>query len=89
MKYRVQYPTSKYSETVRNRLTELRDEGFVVEEDKVTCPISKRKVIAWKAIRYSSEAKKRALFLKIGSIDNRMESLTDQRIKLIKEIEAL
>lgn len=36
-----------HSETIRNRLTELRDSGCVVELGEVACPISGRQVILW------------------------------------------
>ena len=36
-----------YSETVRNRLTELRNSGVVREVGEVICPITGRRVIQW------------------------------------------
>lgn len=38
---------SSVSETVRNRLTELRNMGVVKEVDVVPCPITGRNVILW------------------------------------------
>ena len=35
------------SETIRNRITELRDAGVVTELNEVICPVSGRKVILW------------------------------------------
>jgi hypothetical protein len=39
------YPTSQHSETIRNRITELRDMGVLTERGTTDCPISKREVI--------------------------------------------
>lgn len=41
------YGAWAHSETIRNRLTELRDCGCVAEVGEVDCPISGRRVIHW------------------------------------------
>jgi len=41
------YGSWGYSETIRNRLTELRDWGCVSELDTVVCPISGNSVNLW------------------------------------------
>ena len=45
--YKQLYNTSKYSETIRNRLTELVKMNIVDELGITECPISKRKVILY------------------------------------------
>ena len=42
-----QFGSMGVSETVRNRLTELRDAGVVDEEGTVMCPVTGRQVIQW------------------------------------------
>lgn len=39
------YPTSQHSETIRNRISELRDMGVLEERGTTACPISKREVM--------------------------------------------
>jgi len=39
------YPTSQHSETIRNRITELRDMGVLEERGTTSCAISKREVM--------------------------------------------
>lgn len=42
--YKSKYPSSKHSETIRNRITELRDMGVLDEIDIVTCQYTNRSV---------------------------------------------
>jgi len=43
--YSSKYPTSQHSETIRNRITELRDMGVLNEAGIVKCEYSNRNVI--------------------------------------------
>lgn len=45
--FKSKYGPTGHSENIRNRLTELRDMGCVVETGVVTCPISGRNVLQW------------------------------------------
>ena len=45
--YRSKHPTSKHSETIRNRITELCEMGVIVEMGAVECEYTKRKVMKW------------------------------------------
>lgn len=45
--YRSKHPTSKHSETIRNRITELCEMGVIVEMGSVECEYTKRKVMKW------------------------------------------
>jgi hypothetical protein len=42
--YKRMYPTSQHSETIRNRITELNDEGFLEVIGTTICPNTKRNV---------------------------------------------
>lgn len=42
--YKSKYPSSKHSETIRNRITELRDMGVLDEIGIVTCQYTNRSV---------------------------------------------
>lgn len=41
------YGSWGHSETIRNRLTELRDMGCISEVGEVDCPISGNRVLVW------------------------------------------
>jgi hypothetical protein len=43
--FKEKHPSAKHSETIRNRITELRDMGVVVEMGVVECEFTKRKVL--------------------------------------------
>ena len=43
--FKSKYPSSKHSETIRNRITELRDVGCIRELGIVQCETSKRNVM--------------------------------------------
>ena len=42
--YKRKYPTSQHSETIRNRITELSDQGFLEVIGTTTCSTTKRNV---------------------------------------------
>ncbi len=43
--FKSKYPTSEHSETIRNRITELRDMGVLYEAGVVECEYTNRKVM--------------------------------------------
>lgn len=43
--YKSRFPTSQFSETIRNRITELRDMGVLTEAGEVECEFTFRSVI--------------------------------------------
>lgn len=45
--YKNKFPSSKHSETIRNRITELCQMGVLAEMGIVECPYTKRKVMKW------------------------------------------
>lgn len=45
--FKEKYPSAKHSETIRNRITELRDMGVVLEIGTVECEFTNRKVLLW------------------------------------------
>ncbi len=45
--YKSKFPSSKYSETIRNRITELAQMGVLTELGTVECQFTKRKVMRW------------------------------------------
>jgi hypothetical protein len=45
--YKDKFPSSKHSETIRNRITELFQMGVLVEVGVVECQFSKRSVMKW------------------------------------------
>ena len=45
--FKEKYPSAKHSETIRNRITELRDMGVVLEMGVVECEFTNRKVLKW------------------------------------------
>ena len=45
--YKGKFPSSKHSETIRNRITELCQMGVIVEMGVSECPYTKRKVMKW------------------------------------------
>jgi len=45
--YKSKFPTSKHSETIRNRITELCQMGVIAEMGVSECPYTKRKVMKW------------------------------------------
>lgn len=45
--YKSKFPSSKYSETIRNRITELVQMGVLAELGTVECKFTKRKVMKW------------------------------------------
>ena len=47
--YKKNYPTSQHSETIRNRITELRDMGVLDEVGNVVCSFTKRNVMKYKS----------------------------------------
>jgi hypothetical protein len=46
--YKKNYPTSQHSETIRNRITELRDMGVLDEVGNVICKFTKRTVMKYR-----------------------------------------
>lgn len=46
--YKKNYPSSQHSETIRNRITELRDMGVLDEVGNVACKFTKRTVMKYK-----------------------------------------
>jgi len=46
--YKKNYPSSQHSETIRNRITELRDMGVLDEVGNVACRFTKRTVMKYK-----------------------------------------
>jgi hypothetical protein len=46
--YKQHYPTSQHSETIRNRITELRDSGVLDEVGNVVCQFTKRNVMKYR-----------------------------------------
>jgi hypothetical protein len=46
--YKKNYPSSQHSETIRNRITELRDMGVLDEVGNVPCKFTKRTVMKYK-----------------------------------------
>jgi hypothetical protein len=46
--YKKNYPSSQHSETIRNRITELRDMGVLDEVGNVPCRFTKRTVMKYK-----------------------------------------
>jgi hypothetical protein len=47
--YKKNYPSSQHSETIRNRITELRDMGVLDEVCNVICKFTKRNVMKYKS----------------------------------------
>lgn len=47
--YKANYPSSEHSESIRNRITELRDMGVLDEVGNVECEFSKRTVMKYRA----------------------------------------
>ena len=45
--YKGKFPSSKHSETIRNRITELCQMGVIIEMGVSECPYTKRKVMKW------------------------------------------
>jgi hypothetical protein len=45
--YKGKFPSSKHSETIRNRITELCQMGVILEMGVSECPYTKRKVMKW------------------------------------------
>lgn len=45
--FKEKYPSAKHSETIRNRITELRDMGVVLDMGVVECEFTNRKVLKW------------------------------------------
>lgn len=45
--YKNKFPSSKHSETIRNRITELHQMGVLAEMGVVECQYTKRKVMKW------------------------------------------
>ena len=46
--YKDHYPSSQHSETIRNRITELRDMGVLDEVGNVACKFTKRTVMKYR-----------------------------------------
>jgi Fe2+ or Zn2+ uptake regulation protein len=46
--FKKNYPSSQHSETIRNRITELRDMGVLDEIGNVDCKFTKRKVMKYR-----------------------------------------
>ena len=46
--YKANYPSSEHSESIRNRITELRDMGVLDEIGNVDCKFTKRKVMKYR-----------------------------------------
>lgn len=46
--YKKNYPSSQHSETIRNRITELKDSGVLDEVGNVVCQFTKRNVMKYK-----------------------------------------
>lgn len=46
--YKKHFPTSQHSETIRNRITELRDMGVLDEVGNVECKFTKRTVMKYR-----------------------------------------
>ena len=46
--YKKNYPSSQHSETIRNRITELRDMGVLDEVGNVLCRFTKRNVMKYR-----------------------------------------
>jgi Fe2+ or Zn2+ uptake regulation protein len=45
--YKSNYPSSQHSETIRNRITELKDMGLLAEFEVVDCTFTGRKVFSF------------------------------------------
>jgi hypothetical protein len=67
--YKNKYPTSRHSETIRNRITELYQMGVLGDLGIVECPFSGRKVTKWTCLDKLPIPLKKKLTLKEKVID--------------------
>lgn len=80
------YGSWGHSETIRNRLTELRDLGCVKELDKKPCPINGNVVIVWDVTsKIPVETKKKeSNAQKIKRLESTIEEL-NKKIKYLEQ----
>ena len=75
--YKSNYPSSQHSETIRNRITELKEMGLLAEFEVVDCTFTGRKVISFITTNNLPEKleKKETLNQKLNRILKQIESL--------------
>jgi Fe2+ or Zn2+ uptake regulation protein len=75
--YKSNYPSSQHSETIRNRITELKEMGLLAEFEVVDCTFTGRKVFSFITTNNLPEKleKKETLNQKLNRILKQIESL--------------
>lgn len=75
--YKSNYPSSQHSETIRNRITELKEMGLLAEFEVVDCTFTGRKVFS---------------FITTNNLPEKLEkkeTLNEKLNKILKQIESL
>jgi hypothetical protein len=75
--YKSNYPSSQHSETIRNRITELKEMGLLAEFEVVDCTFTGRKVIS---------------FITTNNLPEKLEkkeTLNQKLNRILKQIEVL
>lgn len=86
MIYSSRYPTSQHSETIRNRITELRDMGVLTEVETVKCEFSDRNVIKF-ALNDNMPATLKAKPTLNQSLNSILDDISDLGSQLTNESE--
>jgi hypothetical protein len=84
--YKNKFPSSKHSETIRNRITELCQMGVLAEMGIVECPYTKRKVMKWCCVDRLPAPLEKKITLK-DKIKDILDDVTEFGISLKSEEE--
>jgi len=83
-RYKQQYPTAQHSESIRNRITELVQQGVVDEVGTVECPITKNRVLQFKT-NNSLPVKLTQKITKKQKISKALKEITELGLKMNEE----